>query len=295
MKIAVLITCFNRKAKTLNSLRSLYSITSEAEVYLVDDGSTDGTSQAVSSEFERVHIIQGSGDLYWSRGMFTAWSEAIKGEYDYYLWLNDDVKLYPHAFEELFYCCRFAGGECVVSGLVEELSRIDDLDKVNDLGRADDLYKTTIIYGGYDEKKRLIQPSDKPQDIVFMNGNIVLIPNSVVTKIGIIDPVYHHDLGDLDYGLTARRNGIKVISTRRAVAGGHENRYCRVRCWDTDLISRFRRLYSPLGSNPRINFYYRNKNFGVVNASIYYLFIHILNLLPDSIVEALWQDTYKKG
>ena len=43
MKIAVLLTSFNRKEKTKECLQSLYKILSELDVYLVDDNSTDGT------------------------------------------------------------------------------------------------------------------------------------------------------------------------------------------------------------------------------------------------------------
>ena len=46
-RIAVLITCFNRIDKTINCLDSLYNSKSIddylIDVYLVDDGSTDGT------------------------------------------------------------------------------------------------------------------------------------------------------------------------------------------------------------------------------------------------------------
>lgn len=53
MKIAVLLTCFNRKEKTLACLAGLYesqkvynernSTPIEMEVFLTDDGCTDGT------------------------------------------------------------------------------------------------------------------------------------------------------------------------------------------------------------------------------------------------------------
>lgn len=58
-----------------------------------------------------------------------------------------------------------------------------------------------------------------------MNGNVVLVPKSVVDKIGIINPIYHHDLGDVDYGLTAQENGIKVYATRIPIASGYSNNF----------------------------------------------------------------------
>ena len=116
MRIAALLTCFNRKEKTRKCLESLFAVRPNSDVYLVDDGSTDGTSELIAELFPNVHIIIGSGDLYWSRGMYTAWKEAIKEDYDYYLWLNDDVELRPFFLDELFNSMGKAGGNCIVSG-----------------------------------------------------------------------------------------------------------------------------------------------------------------------------------
>lgn len=251
------------------------SVIYKCKIYLVDDASTDGTSEAVHEQFPYVHIIHGNGNLFWSRGMYTAWKEAIKEDYDYYLWLNDDVELYPFFFRELMECMQLGHNECIVSGLIEDFD------------------KKKILYGGSDAKKRLIQPNNHLQEITFMNGNVVLIPKNVVEKIGIIDPVFHHDLGDVDYGLTAQENGIKVYATRKPIAMGYSNGVCRVRKWNATLFDRFKKLYSPLGAHPKINFYFRKKHFGLLKACAFVVYLYVLNSLPDSIVCAVWGDRYK--
>ena len=95
MKISVLLTCHNRKEKTLICLRKLFEQdvrNVEFDVFLVDDGCTDGTAEAVREEFPKIHIIQGDGSLFWNRGMCLAWEEARKnGAHDAVLWLNDDT------------------------------------------------------------------------------------------------------------------------------------------------------------------------------------------------------------
>lgn len=274
MTIAALLTCFNRKAKTAQCLKSLFRICPDCAVYLVDDGSADGTSEMVSQTFPQVHILQGSGDLFWSRGMYTAWRAAVQGDYDYYLWLNDDVELYPFFLEELMSCCRWGGEHCVVTGLIE------------------DFVRTRILYGGADAQKRLLGQSEQPQEVRFMNGNVVLIPKAIVQQVGIIDPVFHHDLGDVDYGLSVQEHGFKVYTTRRAIAAGYENDFCRVRRWGVSLKARWQRLHSPLGSPPAINFYYRRKHFGLLNAAAYYIYLYAINLMPDGMVKALFGNTY---
>ena len=53
MQIAVLLTCYNRKDKTLRCLKSLSDtfllsgVDHKVDVYLTDDGCTDGTFNAV--------------------------------------------------------------------------------------------------------------------------------------------------------------------------------------------------------------------------------------------------------
>lgn len=274
MTIAAIITCYNRKIKTQKCLSSLFSILPQCDVYLVDDASTDGTSAMIKSLFPQVHLIQGTGKLFWSRGMYTAWKEAIKGKYDFYLWLNNDIELYHFFFQEMTECYSLGKEHCIISGIIENFSR------------------TEILYGGSNANKQLVHPDNIPQEITFMNGNVVLIPQSVVNKINIIDPIFHHDLGDVDYGLTAIEHGIKVLSTRKAVAAGYSNNFCRVRKWGTTLRQRLKRLHSPLGSPPSINFYFRKKHFGIVNASIYYAYLYFINILPDNIITLIYGDTY---
>ena len=69
--------------------------------YVVDDGSEDGTSEAVLQTIPETHLIAGSGNLYWGGGMRLAFKEAMKDGWDFYLLLNDDVILKPSAIEIL--------------------------------------------------------------------------------------------------------------------------------------------------------------------------------------------------
>lgn len=275
MRIAALLTCFNRKEKTSKCLYSLFQILPDCDVYLVDDASTDGTSEMIKEKYSQVHLIYGNGNLFWSRGMYTAWKEALKKDYDYYLWLNDDIELYSYFFEELMLCNQLEGENCIVSGLIESFG------------------KKEIIYGGSNSDKKLIQVNTEPQEITFMNGNVVLVPKVVVNKIGIIDRTFHHDLGDVDYGLTARKQGIRVVSTRIAIAAGCPNKFCRVRKWGTNIINRFKQLNSPLGSNLSLNFYFRRKHFGLFRAILFCIHLIVLNLLSDWVVVKFWGDTYR--
>lgn len=275
-KIAIILTCYNRKQTTLNCLHQLFFLEQDIDVFLVDDKSTDETYETVAARFPQVNIIQGTGNLFWNRGMHLAWDYASKNDYDYYVWLNDDVILYNNCFIELFECSRIANENAVITGIVETKD------------------KTQILYGGTDGNKKLLLPNGIMHQVTNMNGNFVLIPKSVFKVLGNLDPVFHHDLGDVDYGLRAKKNNINVFTTRVTIASGESNNFCRVRHWGFTATGRFKRLYSPLGNHPSINFYFRRKHFGLFNAMNYYIYIHLINLLPDIIIKIISGSKYSK-
>lgn len=88
--IAVLLTVHNRKEKTLHCLQDLFTQEIpkgfQIDVYLTDDGCTDGTPKAVKMQYPQVNIVEGNGNLFWNRGMYTAWETAVKiKDYDFIL------------------------------------------------------------------------------------------------------------------------------------------------------------------------------------------------------------------
>ena len=193
--IAVLLTVFNRKEKTLQCLGNLYKQLPiqgySIDIYLTNDGCTDGTPEAIAQKFPEVEIIHSKGNLFWNRGMYTAWEEATKRkEYDYYLWLNDDTFIYPDSISRLLNDSISVKDEAIICGAT--CSEKDG--------------KPT--YGGRNNNG-IIPPNGSLQICQHFNGNVVLIPRYVYQRIGNLDYTYSHALGDFDYGLRAEKLGIK--------------------------------------------------------------------------------------
>lgn len=203
MKTAVLITCYNRRDKTLSCLAAVYQQNVNCDVYLVDDGSSDGTSDAVEKLYPAVKLFRGDGNLFWGGGMRWAFSEALKVGYDYYIWLNDDIQLIPNAFNLLLnthsYLVERGQPDSIITGSLQ------------DPGTG------MLTYGGrvrlkpwHPIKFGWLEPAEEPRKCETMNGNCVLIPDSVAKKVGNIDPTFTHRRGDFDYGLRARKLGCSV-------------------------------------------------------------------------------------
>jgi GT2 family glycosyltransferase len=205
MKIAVLITCFNRKENTLSCLQGLYDNLApgkQLDIYLVDDGCTDGTAAAIAEKYPLVNVIQGTGSLYWNGGMRLAWDEARKKDYDFYLWVNDDSMIYPDAIFNLIQ---------TYNNLVKENKSVGAI-----LGSMVDPTTKKLTYGGRNKssginplkKTTILEPQVEPITCSFVNGNLTLIPKNTVNKIGILSDIYTHGMGDFDYGLRAQSVGL---------------------------------------------------------------------------------------
>jgi GT2 family glycosyltransferase len=274
-KNAILITVHNRKEKTMRCLRSLFDNIKDVDIFLVDDQSTDGTADEVKAIFPSVHVITSNGNLFWNRGMHLAWSEASKNQYDFYVWLNNDVVLYENAFKELFACASLTNHSAIISGLIQSHD------------------EQAIIYGGTDETKKIIATTNQLNAITHMNGNVVLVPKSVFAILGNLDPFYHHDLGDVDYGLRAQKKQIGVYTTRTPIASCERNDVCRVRLNHSTITKRFKRLYSPLGSKPSINFYFRKQHYGLWHALLYCLNLFFINTISDSVNQFMFGEKYQ--
>jgi GT2 family glycosyltransferase len=252
-KIAILLTCHNRKQKTLECLTALYLnelVGYSFDVFLVDDGSTDGSTDAVRENFAKVNVIQGTGNLYWNQGMRLAWETAAeKFDYDYYIWLNDDTLLDKNAIKDLISCYLEVLNEFQMQSVVTAACRKSEMEN-------------EFSYGGRIEVGPVI-PNGNLQTCKFINGNAVLVPKKIFKKIGIHSSDYTHAMGDFDYGLRAINAGFNCYTTKEYIATCPPNNgvpgWCNPK---TPLIRRLRLLYSPLGLNLKEYNRFRRKFWG---------------------------------
>lgn len=241
--IAVLITCHNRREKTLDCLGALFANTLPdgyaLNVFLVDDGSADGTGAAVSERYPDVAVIQGDGTLYWNRGMHIAFGQAMKVGFDSYLWLNDDTVLYPSAIRSLLKT-RIHNSE--ISAIA--------------VGAVCDPDTKEFTYGGAKHIGGIfrpflceyVKPDGSMQAIDVMNGNVVLVPRNIALQLGNLNPVFEHAMGDTEYAMRARKAGINIFLTAQYIgdcslnskSGTHED-------FSMSLSARYKWIFSRKG------------------------------------------------
>ena len=200
-RVAAVMAAYNRRELTLACLRSLgaQQIPGVAlDVFVLDDASSDGTSEAVAEQFPEVTVLHGNGELYWNGGM----RRAIAGDYDYYLWMNDDTSLDD-------------GGLAVLLDTLRQLREHGE-EAVIVAGSTRHPDTGELTYGGVHPHRwrplraELVEPGDTPRPCDATNGNATLMSRAVVQRIGNIDPAFVQRLGDFDYGLRARAAGCSV-------------------------------------------------------------------------------------
>lgn len=208
MKIVALLTSHNRRDLTLRCLESFFSQRLESnprlEAIVVDDGSTDGTGDAVLAAFDAAQVIRGDGTLFWARGMQLAESHAVSGRPEFLLWLNDDVVLEPWALEHLLATATTCPDAVIVGGLLDPETSVVT-------------YSGVVMSRWHPLRTRFIEPVGRPREADAFNGNAVLVPRLVYERVGPIDGVFSHAQADFDYGLRARKAGFRVIVAPRAV------------------------------------------------------------------------------
>ncbi|MFD9632203.1 glycosyltransferase family 2 protein [Streptomyces violascens] len=202
------MTSHNRRDKTLNALNAVKSqrgllAGTSLHVHLVDAGSTDGTPQAVRSAHPDVRLVTVTDDVYWGTGMRLASLNSVGRDlkpWDYQLWLNDDVTLDEDALAVLLTTADRVGSPSIVVGAV----------------RAHEGTNTTYS-GRRGRRLAMVEPTGRPEPCDTYNGNVVLISRAAHDRVGDIDAVFRHGMGDYDHGFRARRVGIPAYVAPRHV------------------------------------------------------------------------------
>lgn len=224
MNIAIILTCHNRKDKTVGCLKSLRGAIAHYneihsdrdciffEIFLTDDGCTDGTADAVSVLFSSKHlqVVKGDGNLYWAGGMRKAWEESRRNHslWDFYLLLNDDTVLFNSAFDQLIEAHEYALKNYGKSGIYSGICC--DAENRNETTYGGDVWVNRLT-----ARSRRLEPTGKPQVCDMTNANILLVSKDIVDRIGIFCEGYQHAIADYDYSIQAKKHGIPVLVTAK--------------------------------------------------------------------------------
>ncbi len=255
-KVCILLTCFNRKDKTVNCIKSLLrgSDGLDLEFIVVDDNSLDGTVKALQELEANVLIYHGDGNLFYSGGMNMAMDVAKKrnaeAKYDFFALVNDDVLFDDGALQRIIENCD----DKVIVGAMRDTDG-------------------NCSYGGIKYDKGIhyhfVTPADTDRNCDTFNANCVVIPGRIFMAVPIMDKAYKHSLGDFDYGLSIKHAGYPIEVSDHFAGTCNDNP--PEGGWTDRSLSRLERIRqkeSIKGAPFKPWFHFLRKNFGVSQAIV---------------------------
>ena len=212
-KIAVVLAVHNRKQLTDRFLASITKQSLDSYVVIVvDDGSTDGTSEMINEKYSDVQLLRGDGSLWWSASTNMAIKYALQ-EFnpDYICTMNDDTEADYHFLEELYKVAHTHPKSivgCFSYDIKNPTNLLYDGSCVNWItGRISEVNSDKA----YNKNRNII-------DVTYYIGRGVLIPSDVFRQCGLYDAErFPQSWADNDLIFRAKRQGYKVLSTRRAI------------------------------------------------------------------------------
>jgi GT2 family glycosyltransferase len=211
--VEIVIPVHNRCETTLQALRSLSRIDStnlNIHVIIVDDGSTDGTSDALRAEFPVVQIVLGDGTLQYAAGTNQGIREALTHAPDFLVLCNDD-SIFHEQFLKRMFVTATANPRSVIGAILLLWNEPHLVFQVD--------FEWKTLKGGWQQADRhsLFDLPSEPFGVEGLAGNCVLVPVAAIKETGLMDEVkFPHGWGDIQYFTRMRKAGWSLLVDPRA-------------------------------------------------------------------------------
>lgn len=239
-KVVVGTLTWNQKEHVLECLRSLVALDyPNYEIVVVDNGSSDGTFEAVRRDFPSVRIVRHTENLGCAEGVNGEIRYALQAGADYLFIIANDATAEPQTLRELVRVAEkdprigsvfpkvyyFGGGKKIWFARGIKMREVDWL-----RGRFTGFVQNVDDDGRWDQE----------EEVHLYPGGFCLMRMEAVKKVGFLDPAYWIYYDDTDW----------LVRIHRA---GYTGRYApRARAWHKPA--------SALGMETESFYYYRTRN-----------------------------------
>ncbi len=211
-RVAAIVLNYNGRDVTLEALASLGRMDYPAcDLVVVDNGSTDGSFQAIAEAFPDVVQIRTEENLGPAGGCNLGMRWAAARGYDYLLVLNNDIEVAPSLLAEMV---RVAEGSPEI-GLVGPMGYYYwDRQRIWSAGGRIVFREAVTKERGQGELDR--GQYDRDEELDYVNGCAMLVKRRVIEAVGLWDPIFHLSVEDADFCMRARAAGFRCWFAHRA-------------------------------------------------------------------------------
>ena len=213
-KVLTIVATFNAGPYITDCLNSLIGSTFETDVIIIDNGSTDGTTDTIHSKFPELDFIVSKTNLGFGKANNIGLRKALKENYDFAFLLNQDAWIQADTLGELITFHTSNPEYGILSPL-----HLNGAGDAVDPKFSSNLHLRNPMY--LDDL--LFERVQKAYDVKFVNAALWLIPLKTLQDVGGFNEFYFMYGEDGDLCERVRHHGMKIGVVPKA--RGHHARY----------------------------------------------------------------------
>ena len=209
--VLVVTVNHNGRENTLQTLASLAQMTyPRFDILLVDNGSTDGSLEAVQQAFPGLAVITNETNLGFAGGFNVGLKRGIDQGVDFILAINNDTVVAPDMLSLLVEAC--APGIGAVGPVIYYY---DQRDRVWSSGFR--RHPVTLEMTGGQRNRSVPGGQDQtPYPVEYLLGCALLFRREALSAIGLFDPRFYLYYEDLDLSMRLQRRGYQLFTVPAA-------------------------------------------------------------------------------
>ncbi len=207
-QVTIIILNWNGLTDTLECLESLASLEyADHTVMVVDNGSTDGSARIIQERFSGVTLIENDKNLGFAGGNNVGLRQALKGNADYALLLNNDTKVDPLFLLRLV---EVAESDPSIGIVGPTIYYHDEPELTWSAGGAIDWQQGCTRMLGLDERDTG-QFGSEPRRVDFVTGCAMLLRRAVLEQAGLLDERFFVYYEETEWCVRVQRAGFKIV------------------------------------------------------------------------------------
>jgi GT2 family glycosyltransferase len=209
MDLSIIILNYNTKGLLRDCLKSVLASQGkyQIETIVADNGSADGSIEMVRAEFPSVRLLENKANLGFAKGN----NEAIKiAQGRHILLLNSDTVVDPDAFDKMI---RKADSDPQIGALGPKIllpnGQLDPSARRNFPNPANAFLRLFGLrkFSNYN----VTGPIDQEMEVEAIMGACMLVPRTVIEKVGVMDEEFFFYGEDLDWCYRIKQADYKIV------------------------------------------------------------------------------------
>jgi len=211
-RVLAIVLNYNGRELTLATLESLAAVAHAGlEVLVVDNGSSDGSDEAVAERFPAVRRLRTELNLGISGGLNLGFRVGLAEGHDFLMPMNNDVEVAPEMLDELL---RVAEAQPRAGAIGPKCYYHADRGRLWSAGGRIRFREAVTRERGMGEVDR--GQYDRDERVDYLNGACLLIRREAMRETGLWDPVYQVSVEDADWCARMVRQGWQCWYAHRA-------------------------------------------------------------------------------